>query len=161
MKKVLLVGGVLLSLVLVLLVAGSGAWFYLSGTHFYFQHSTDRQTEEFARRTIEQVFANWNNEKFIRRANERFFQTTPREQLQRLFRVLEDKLGTMHWHNGIQKSQAVKSVGKNGQTTAQFLTYATYEKGEARIRLSLVRQDQTWEILGFNVNSQSLLQTRS
>ena len=52
----------------------------------------------------------------------------------------------------------MSATTQKGKTTSgQYTAKATFEKGEATIKLGLIKHGDQWQILRFNVNSAQLM----
>jgi hypothetical protein len=145
MKKFLVV-----VLVIVLLTAAGIAYIAVRGT------ALDKESKAYADAAIPAIITNWSEKEFLDRASPEFNKAATQQQLDQMF----------HWFGSLGRLQKIQSAqgqaitsattqtGK--QVTAQYTAKATFDKGEATIKLALVKHGDQWQILGFHLDSAAL-----
>ncbi len=146
MKKLLaIIGGACLGLVLilvaviVLVVAPKG-------------RALDRESKAFADSAIVAIAANWNESELVDRASEQFIMSF--KSRDDMYHVLDPlrQLGQLVKYDGsVGDSNMNLQLGHGIVVTAVYQAHAIFRNGEARIRISLIKSDDQWEILGFFV----------
>ena len=117
----------------------------------------DKESKAYADSAIPAIVSTWSEKKLLDRASPEFKQSVTRERLDRLSRSFSG-LGPL------QKCEPAE-----GQTTMSFTEQedrvisghytakATFEKGEASIKLGLIKHGDQWQIQSFDVDSPALV----
>jgi hypothetical protein len=138
-------------LVIILLIAAGIAYIAVRGT------ALDKESKAYADAAIPAIITNWNEKELLDRASPEFKKAATQQQLDQMF----------HWFGSLGRFQKVEpaqgqalmsattQAGK--QVTAQYTAKATFDKGEAAIKLGLIKHGDQWQILGFHVDSPALM----
>jgi len=87
------------------------------------------------------------------RASPEFKKAVPIDQLDRLFRAFAT-LGRLQKCEPAQGQSVMSATTQSGKKiSGQYTAKATFEKGEATIKLGLIKHGDQWQILGFHVDS--------
>jgi hypothetical protein len=145
-KKFLLV-----VLLIVLVVAAGIAYVAVRGT------ALDKEAQTYADTAIPAIVTTWNEKELLERASPEFKKAASQQQLDQMF----------HWFGSLGRFQKIEpaqghalmsaTTQSGKQVTAQYTAKATFEKGEAVIRLGLIKHGDQWQILGFRVDSPALV----
>jgi hypothetical protein len=145
-KKFLIVLG---ALFLILLVVGGIAFAILA----YRGNTLDKESSAYADAALKTIVTEWSEKALLDHASPEFKQAVPIDQLDSYFRSCS-KLGALQ-HADPMKGQAGISydarVGKRIQ--GQYSTKAQFENAEATITMGLIKHNEQWQILRFDVQA--------
>jgi hypothetical protein len=146
MKKFFIVLGSIFLALIVLGVVGI-AFVAIRGT------ALDKESKAYADSVIPAIVTTWSEKELLDRASPEFKKAITIDQLDRLFRVFST-LGRLEKCEPAQ-GQAIMSATSQTRrmTTGEFTAKATFEKGEATIKLGLIKHGNEWQIGGFHVDS--------
>jgi hypothetical protein len=146
MKKFLIVLG---SIFLALIVLGAIgiAFFAIKGS------ALDKESKAYADSAIPAIVTTWSEKELLDRASPEFKKAVAIDQLDRLFRAFAT-LGRLQKCEPAQGQSVMSATTQSGKRiSGQYTTKATFEKGEATIKLGLIKHGDQWQILGFHVDS--------
>ena len=148
MKKALMIfggvcaGGLLLLVVLVSFIAYKG-------------HGLDKESKAYADSAIVAITSQWNEKDLTDRASPQFMATVKNpadlDRAVGLWRTL----GPLKKYDG-SKGDANVFFGPRGKSiTAVYVARVEFDHGSAMIKLSLIKSDGAWKILGMTVTPDS------
>jgi hypothetical protein len=146
MKKFLIILG---SIFLALIVIGAIgiAFVAVRGT------ALDKESKAYADSAIPAIVTTWSEKELLDRASAEFKNAVTIDQLDRLFRFFSS-LGRLQKCEPAQGQAIMSATSQTGRmTTGQYTAKATFEKGDATIKLLLIKHGNQWQIGGFNVDS--------
>jgi UDP-N-acetylmuramyl tripeptide synthase len=146
MQKFLIVLGSIFLTIVVLGAIGI-AFVAVRGT------ALDKESKAYADSAIPAVVTTWSEKELLDRASPEFKKAITVDQLDRLFRAFAT-LGHLQNCEPANGQALMSATTQNGKTiSAQYTAKATFEKGEATIKLGLIKHGDQWQILGFHVDS--------
>jgi hypothetical protein len=146
MKKFLIVLGSIFLTIIVLGAIGI-AFVAVRGS------ALDKESKAYADSAIPAVVTTWSEKELLDRASPEFKKAITLDQLDRLFRAFAT-LGHLQNCEPANGQALMSATTQNGKTiSAQYTAKATFEKGEATIKLGLIKHGDQWQILGFHVDS--------
>ena len=145
MKKVLIVFGGLCAaafIVLAIFIAYAA----------YAGHALDRESKAYADAAILAIASQWNEQDLTDRASPQLMASVKNPaDLDRTFGILRT-LGSMRKYDGSKGDSNVYFNFPRGKTiTAVYVARVEFDHGTAMIKISLIKLDNGWKILGFNV----------
>lgn len=142
MKKFLVV------LLLIILLIGAGiAYIAVRGT------ALDKESKAYADSAIPAIVTTWSEKELLDRASPEFKKAVAIDQLDRLFRAFAT-FGRLQNTEPAQGQSLMSATTQNGKRiSGQYTAKATFEKGEATLKLGLIKHGDQWQILGFHVDS--------
>jgi hypothetical protein len=155
MKKLLIILGTVF-LAVILLVAVVIGMIAVRGS------ALDKESKAYVDRNLPLIFSTWDEQELLSRASPEFTQNTRKEDLDKDFAGLSRKFGKMQSYEGSEGQCYVNYrvlSSHNGKViTAVYSAKVTFAGGPAAIRVTLIKHDDAWQIEGFNINSNVLLQ---
>jgi len=137
------------AIVLVLLLVVGGFIGYTA----YIGNGLDKSSKEYVDDAIPAIVTAWSPDQLLKRESKAFQKATPDEQMVKLFEVFR-KLGALKSYQGNKGEANISYTPENGKVvTATYVGSATFEKGDAQIRMVLTQENGAWKILGFRVDS--------
>jgi hypothetical protein len=113
---------------------------------------------EYARLSLDAITAPWNAQALIERSSPEFLASMPPDKTRLFVHMLEEKLGALQRRASVQDGPWRVFVGTNGLSTVTIhFIDCDFEKGQARVSLTVVRRGSDRRIHGFFVNSDALL----
>jgi hypothetical protein len=135
----------------VLIVAGGVGFFVLSRDGA----ALDRMSKAYVDESVVAITANWDMDELWKRASPHLRQMANEDQIRGLFEAAKSALGPLAEFRG-SRGEAIISV-KDASVSADYLARGRYQKGDASLRIALVKQGDSWMIEGFRINSNALL----
>lgn len=150
MKKLFIVLGSIFLAIIVISAVGIGFVAYRG-------NALDKESRAYADSAIPAIVPSWSEKELLDRASPEFKKAVTIDELDRLLRWVSN-LGHLQKREPAQ-GQAVMSVtSQSGKIiAAQYTAKATFEKGEATIKLDLIKHGDQWQILSFRVDSPALV----
>jgi hypothetical protein len=113
----------------------------------------DKESKAYADSAIPAIVTTWSEKELLDRASPEFKNAVTIDQLDRLFRFFSS-LGRLQKCEPSQGQAIMSATSQTGRmTTGQYTAKATFEKGDATIKLLLIKHGNQWQIGGFNVDS--------
>ena len=151
MKKVLIVLGSIF-LVLILLAALGIGFLAVRG------NALDKESKAYADAAIPAIITTWLDKALLDRASPEFNQAASPVQVYHMFRSWESSLGRLQTCDPAQGQSLMSVTSQSGKTiSAQYTAKAKFERGEATIRLILIKHGDQWQILRFDVDNLKLV----
>ena len=146
MKKVLMFAGAVFAFLIVALVV-------LIAVAATKGRALDSESRQYSDTTIRAICTTWNESQLIDRASPEMLKSLPSQaETHELFAQWRS-LGAMTNLAPLQ-GQANTTVlfGKGTRVTAEYIGRARFKRGTGQIRISLVKRDGAWRVLGFWIN---------
>jgi len=112
-------------------------------------NALDKESKAYADAAIADIVTIWSEKDLLDRASPELKKAATADDLHRMFRWFSS-LG------GLQKCEPAQgqAIMQNGKLiTAQYMAKATFQKGEATIKLALIKHGNQWQIIGFHIDS--------
>jgi UDP-N-acetylmuramyl tripeptide synthase len=120
-------------------------------------NALDKESKAYADLALPAIINTWSEKELLDRASPEFKKIAPIDQLDRLFRALNG-LGKLQKCEPLQGQALMSATTQTGKmTTALYIAKATFQKGEATIKLGLIKHGDQWQILSFYVTSPAFL----
>jgi hypothetical protein len=117
----------------------------------------DKESRAYADAAISAIFSQWSEKELLDRASPEFKKAVTIDQLDRMFRWL-GSLGQLQKCEPAQGQALMSATSQTGKMiSAQYSAKATFQKGEASIKLGLIKHGDQWQILSFHVDSPALV----
>jgi len=154
MRKIIRWLGVVLSAALaVIVILAVGLFFMIRGGS-----ALDAESKAYVDDAVVAISAHWDRKELTSRASPELKQKLKPAELDSLFDALSTGLGPLVEYRGAKGQATIASTIGTGTTrTANYVAGARYQRGEAEIRISLIKLEDHWLIQGFFVNSNALL----
>ncbi len=150
MKKFFIVLG---SIFLALIVLGAIAIAFVAIRG----NALDRESKAYADSAIPAIVSTWSEKALLDRASPEFKKVVTIDQLDRLFRWVRG-LGALQKCEPAQGQAVMSATTQTGKmTSAQYVAKASFAKGEAVIKLGLIKHGDQWQIVNFHVDSPALV----
>ena len=120
-------------------------------------NALDKESKAYANAAIPAIVTTWSEKELLDRASPEFKQAVTTDQLDRLFRWVSG-LGQLQKCEPAQGQALMSATTQTGKMiSAQYTAKATFQKGEATIKLGLIKHGNEWELLNFHVDSPALV----
>jgi hypothetical protein len=149
MKKVLIVLGSIFLVLVVLAIIGIGIAAY-KGT------ALDKESKAYVDSAVPAIVTGWNKQQLVSRASPEFMQAVKDDELDKLFGMFH-RLGNFKSYDGAKGDSNMTVSNKGKVVSAAYIANATFDTGPATIKISLIKHAD-WQILGFHVDSNALLE---
>jgi hypothetical protein len=150
-KKFFIVLG---AIFLALIVLGAiGIWFAnVRGT------ALDKESKAYADVAIPAIVSTWLDKALLERAAPEFNQQVNAVEVYRMFRWYESSLGRLQKCEGAQGHSLMSVTSQSGKMiSANYTAKAQFEKGEAEIRIALIKHGDQWQMSRLEVISPQLM----
>jgi hypothetical protein len=119
----------------------------------------DASSKAYVDDAVPKIIATWSVDELLRRGAPRIRDTVDMDQLRGVFGQLS-ALGRLRSYDGAKGTSRMAFSPSQGKVVgAVYLARATFENGQAQIRISLVQLGGQWRIQAFSVDS-PMLHTR-
>jgi hypothetical protein len=114
----------------------------------------DGESRVYAAESIAAIVPAWSHEELLRRATPQLKAAAKPFEVAALFNAFSAGLGKL-LENELPVGSAIVSVtaGEGKVIAANYVVKARFEKGDAVIRVSLLKQDDQWRVQGFYIDS--------
>ena len=120
-------------------------------------NALDKESKAYADSAIPAIATGWNKKELLGRASPEFKKAVTSDQLDRLFRWVSS-VGPLQKCEPAQGQATMSATTQTGKViSAQYTAKATFQKGEATIKLRLIKHGDQWQILNFHVDSPALI----
>lgn len=124
----------------------------------YYGNKFDKESKAYVDQTAPIIIVNWNSEELITYSHPELLKVASPQKLKNFFNIFSERLGNLKEYSG-SKGEATIHIDQIGiAVTAEYVIEAEFEKAPAKIRIQLIKQNNKWQILGFQVVSEALLQ---
>jgi hypothetical protein len=146
MKKFLMVmGAIFCGLIVLIIVALIFA--AIRGTRL------DKESRTYAEAAIPAIVTTWSVDAFFDRASTELTRQVTANDADRLFRSFSQLGRLKHCDPARGQSMTSAIIGQPRKTTAHYEASASFEKGDAVIKLDLIKHGNDWQLLGFHIDS--------
>ena len=139
---------------IVVLIAGG----IFLGYAYHISQALNKESKEYTDIVVPKVLSGWDAAMFDQYADHNAMKDanlTP-QQMAQIFAWSKNTLGNMTEYLGSAGEAYVRRAGNMRMTGAQYMAYAKFQHGEAKILVTLTKNaNGDWKIAGFNVNSPS------
>jgi hypothetical protein len=150
MKKFFAILGVIFLLVIVLGAIGIG-FIAVRG------NALDKKSRAYADAVIPAIVTGWSQQELIARASPEFKKAVTQQQLDQMFQWFTS-LGHLQKCEPALGQAGITVTPKTGKViSGRYAAKAKFEKGDATIKLALIKHDNQWQILSFYVDSPALV----
>jgi hypothetical protein len=150
MKKFLAVLGIIFLVMIVLGAIGIG-FIAVRG------NALDKESRAYADTAIPAVVNGWSEQELLARASPEFKQAVTQDKLDQLFHRFTS-LGRLQKCDPAQGQAGITVTPQTGKViSGQYAAKAKFEKGDANIKLILIKHGDQWQIASFYVDSPALL----
>jgi len=125
------------------------------GMFFVWAFQQEKSARSYVSAAVPAIFNEWNFEVLQQRASEQLLNDPQFDSAPQMFRMLGRALGKL---KTAQEPEGTAGYNLGTASPAQgtygdYLIRAEFERGQAEVRLLIVRERGVWRIRGFNVNS--------
>lgn len=128
----------------------------------YFGTKFDKESKAYVDKTVPIIIANWDADQLVNYSHPNLLKSASPEKIKALLNMFSESLGNLKEYKG-SKGQAGTHIdrierGLGIAVTGEYISDADFEKAPAKIQILLLKQDNKWQILGFQVISDALIQ---
>jgi len=117
----------------------------------------DKESKAYADSAVPAIVGAWSEKALLDRASPEFKKVVTIDQLDRLFRWFS-QLGALQHCDPAEGHSLMSATTQTGKTiSAEYTAKATFQKGPAVIKLSLIKHGEQWWIAGFHIDSESFI----
>jgi hypothetical protein len=149
MKKTLMILGVIFA---VLIVAGVTGFSLLAVKG----RALDKESKAYVDEVAPVILSNLNKETLFRYASDELKNSASSEQFDKIFNWF-GKLGQFKEYKGSNgRANISVTIGKGKQIAGLYEAKAEFESGPATIKITTIKKENGWHIIGFHINSMAL-----
>jgi hypothetical protein len=150
MKKLFMTLGVIFLCIIVIGIIGFSIAAY-HGTKL------DKSSKAYVDKIAPLIISSWNSKELVNRASPELLKAVPQDKWNAMFKMFSKKLEALKEYKG-SKGDSFMNFSPVGKViTAIYIAQATFEKGNAEIKISIIQHNEKWQLLGFYVNSPALM----
>lgn len=114
----------------------------------------DGESRVYAAESVDAIISSWKPDELIRRATPQLRASAKPSDVEGLFSALAIGLGKVIETDVPVGGSLVSVTSAQGKViSANYTMKARFEKGDAVIRIALLKVDEQWRVHGFNVDS--------
>jgi hypothetical protein len=150
MKKFFAVLGIVFLIIIVLGAVGIG-FIAVRG------NALDKESRAYADATIPAIVSGWSQKELVDRASPEFKKAVTQQQLDQMFHWFTS-LGRLQKCEPAQGQAGISVTPQTGKViSGQYAAKTKFEKGDATIKLALIKHENQWQVLSFYVDSPALV----
>ncbi|HYT54393.1 MAG TPA: hypothetical protein VEQ38_06740 [Verrucomicrobiae bacterium] len=150
MKKFFAVLGIVFLIIIVLGAVGIG-FIAVRG------NALDKESRAYANAAIPAIVSGWNEKELVDRASPEFKKAVTQQQLDQMFHWFTS-LGRLQKCEPAQGQAGISVTPQTGKViSGQYAAKAKFEKGDATIKLALIKHENQWQVLSLYVDSPALV----
>jgi hypothetical protein len=150
MKKFFAVLGIVFLIIIVLGAVGIG-FIAVRG------NALDKESRAYADAAIPAIVSGWSEKELVDRASPEFKKAVTQQQLDQMFHWFTS-LGQLQKCEPAQGQAGISVTPQTGKViSGQYAAKAKFEKGDATIKLALIKHDNQWQVLSIYVDSPALV----
>ena len=150
MKKFFAILGIIFVIVIVLGAVGIG-FIAVRG------NALDKESRAYADAAIPAIVSGWSEKDLVDRASPEFKKAVTQQQLDQMFHWFMS-LGRLQKCEPAQGQAGISVTPQTGKIiSGQYAAKAKFEKGDATIKLALIKHENQWQVLSFYVDSPALV----
>jgi hypothetical protein len=119
----------------------------------------DAESKAYVKDSVISVADNWDADALWQRGSPGFRRATDEQDLRNFFNAARSALGRLVEYRGSRGQAAFMLTNAGQRATANYDVKATFEKGDADIRVGLVKVGAQWRIEGFHIDSATLMRS--
>ena len=149
MKKTLIVLGSIFAILIVVGVIGFSI-LAVKGS------ALDEESKAYVDDVTPKILANLNQESLFRFASDELKNSASQGEFDKIFNWF-GKLGKFVEYKESKGQANISVTTQNGkQITAYYEAQAEFETGPATIKVTTIKKGESWQVIGFNINSMAL-----
>lgn len=149
MRRFFFVFGIVMACVIVI---GGAGLFALARSGM----ALDAESKAYIDKSVAAIADDWDADALWQRSSPRFRQLTKKDDLRTFFEATREGLGRLVASRGAVGQARISIINAVKTVTANYAVDAKFEKGDAEIRISLVKDGPQWRIQGFRIESATL-----
>ena len=118
----------------------------------------NEESEKFVNQVTPVILAAMNRETFFSYADDELINSASADRYDRIFTWFAT-LGELRSYNGSTGQANIRLSFSGISFSADYEARATFDKGNAVVKVSLVRRGNVWKISGFGISSPALTQS--
>ena len=116
----------------------------------------DKESKAYVDEVTPKILANLTKETLFQYASSELKNSASPEDFDKLFNWF-DKLGQFKEYKGSNGQAVISFTTERGkQTTGVYQAQVEFESGPATVKITTIKKGESWEIMGFHLNSMSL-----
>jgi hypothetical protein len=119
----------------------------------------DADSKTYVDNSVATIAQNWDADALWHLSSSRFRQVTKQEDLRRFFGAARGALGRLRATRGAVGQEMISIRNTVKMVTANYTVHAQFEKGDADIRISIIKNGSDWRIEGFHIDSAVLMRS--
>jgi len=117
----------------------------------------DKSSQSYVDQIVPIIIASWSPQELLDRASPELLEVAPRDKVDTMFREFTEKLGALKEYRGSKGDSLINFTASGKVVTAAYMARASFGKGDAEIKISIIQHDKKWQLLEFRVNSDMLI----
>jgi hypothetical protein len=149
MRKILIVLGSIFAVIIVVGVIGFSILAVKGG-------ALDEESKAYVDDVTPKILTSLNQETLFQFASDELKSSASQEEFDKIFNWF-GKLGKFVEYKESKGQANISVTTQSGkQITARYEAQAEFEAGPAAIKVSIIKKGESWQVVGFNINSMAL-----
>lgn len=116
----------------------------------------DKESKAYVDEVTPKILANLSKQTLFQHASDELKNSASPEEFDKIFNWF-GKLGRFKEYRGSSGQANISVTTERGkQITGIYQAQAEFENGPATIKITIIKKGDTWQIMGFNINSMAL-----
>jgi hypothetical protein len=124
---------------------------FLLISHFGTQY--DNSSKNYINKIVPDIISNWDSNLFYDNSNKLLLKEMNANDIENYMNMFRNRLGTMTNFKGCNGESNIKMVNFHKMILAEYICNAEFEKGEAKISIRIMNENDKWSILYLKINS--------
>lgn len=117
----------------------------------------DAESKAYANKSVAAIAEDWDVDALWRLSSADFRQATKEDVLRGFFDATREALGRLVAARSATGQATISIINAVKVVRATYTVHAKFEKGDAEIRIGMVKSGSEWRIEGFHINSAQLM----
>jgi len=117
----------------------------------------DDESEAYINEVTPLILSDMKKDTLFKYADQELINSASPEEFEKIFSMF-NKLGSLQSYNGCSGQASININGSNKSITAYYEANATFDNGEAIVKVTTIKRNESWKIIGFHINSPYFIQ---
>ncbi len=118
----------------------------------------DKESRAYVDQLVPVITQSWDSGELISRASPEFLKVASQEKLESFLKICAGKLGNFKKYNGAKGEATIQVTPAGKVVVANYIAQVDFERAPADVKITLIKRDKEWKILGFHINSDAFFE---
>lgn len=111
------------------------------------------ESKQFVDTVLQEIVRDWNKDTLLKHASPGFLKAAKDVDLDQYLATVKEKIGKLKEYRGPEGGANINVSSTHGKViTAGYVACPVFENGRAEIKVGLIKNEDEWQIEGFNVD---------